>query len=63
MMRILRICHLFKPVSNPVNRGLPLRNIISVKREILLRPTFFQHFDRITVDWKYLSDKEKSALI
>ena len=51
-----------KPVPNPVNRGLPLRNITSVKREILLRPTFFQYFDRITVDWKYLSTKEKSAL-
>ena len=51
-----------KPVPNPVNRGLPLRNITSVKREMLLRPTFFQYFDRITIDWKYLSTKEKSAL-
>ncbi len=51
-----------QPVANPVNRGLPLRNISSIKREILLRPTFFQHFDRIIIDWKYLSTKEKSAL-
>jgi hypothetical protein len=50
------------PVPNPVNRGLPLRNITSVKREMLLRPTFFQHFDRITIDWRYLTKKEKSAL-
>ena len=51
-----------KPVSNPVNRGLALGSIASVKKEILLRPTFFQHFDRLTVDWKYLSSRENSAL-
>jgi hypothetical protein len=51
-----------KPVANPVNRGLPLGNTSSLKREILLRPTFFQHFDRVTVDWKYLYNSEKTAL-
>jgi hypothetical protein len=51
-----------QPVPNPVNRGLTLRNISSIKEEILLRPTFFQNFDRITVDWKYLLEKEKTAL-
>jgi hypothetical protein len=51
-----------QPASNPVKRGLALGNVVSIKREILLRPTFFQHFDRITVDWKYLSDKEKPDL-
>jgi hypothetical protein len=51
-----------QPVANPVNRGLPLRNLSSVKREILLRPTFFQHFDRIMIDWKYLAGKEISAI-
>ena len=51
-----------QPLLNPVNRGLPLRSIASIKNEILLRPTFFQHFDRITVDCKYLSIREKTAL-
>ncbi|MFA7491617.1 MAG: TIM barrel protein, partial [Mariniphaga sp.] len=39
-----------------------LRNISSIKEEILLRPTFFQHFDRVVIDWKYLQQKEKSFL-
>lgn len=51
-----------QPVPNPVNRGLTLRNITSIKEEILLRPTFFQHFDRIIIDWKYLNEKDKSIL-
>ena len=51
-----------KPQPNPVNRGLALRNISSVKKEILLRPTFFQHFDRVLIDWKYLLEKEQSVL-
>ncbi|MDP2337009.1 MAG: hypothetical protein Q8N05_11295 [Bacteroidota bacterium] len=51
-----------QPAPNPVNRGLTLRNISSIKDEILLRPTFFQNFDRIIIDWKYLLEKEKSIL-
>jgi hypothetical protein len=51
-----------QPTPNPVGRGLTLRNISSVKEEILLRPTFFQHFDRVVIDWKYLRDKEMSVL-
>jgi hypothetical protein len=51
-----------QPVSNQVNRGLSMGNSSSLKSEILLRPTFFEHFDRVTVDWKYLYNKEKSAL-
>lgn len=49
-------------LANPVKRGLSLRNISSIKEEILLRPTFFQHFDRIIIDWKYLYEKEESIL-
>jgi len=51
-----------QPVSNPVKRGLTFRNITSIKEEILLRPTFFQHFDRIIIDWKYLHEKQKSII-
>ena len=51
-----------QPSPNPVNRGLSLRNITSIKKEILLRPTFFQHFDRVIIDWKYLLNREKTVL-
>lgn len=51
-----------QPVPNPEERGLTLRSISSIKEEILLRPTFFQHFDRIVIDWKYLSEKEKASV-
>jgi hypothetical protein len=33
-----------------------------VKEEVLLRPTFFEHFDGIMVDWKILADGERSTL-
>ncbi len=49
---------LILPAANPVHRGLHLRDISSIKREVLLRPTFFQNFDRVVIDWKYLSEKE-----
>ena len=49
-------------IQQAEKRGLVLRNCTSIKREILLRPTFFQHFDRVLVDWKYLADKEPEAL-
>ncbi len=51
-----------QPSPNPVNRGLTLRNITSVKQEILLRPTFFQHFDKVIIDWKYLVNKDKAII-
>jgi hypothetical protein len=51
-----------QPTPNPVNRGLNLRNISSIEEEILLRPTFFQHFDQVVIDWKYLLEKEKPIL-
>ncbi|MGV8092101.1 MAG: hypothetical protein AB2L24_09590 [Mangrovibacterium sp.] len=50
------------PVPNPEKRGLTLRNIVSVKEEILLRPTFFRHFDRVVIDWKYLEQREEPVL-
>ncbi|MQY80064.1 MAG: hypothetical protein GH151_12870 [Bacteroidetes bacterium] len=50
------------PEPNPSGRGLVLRNIASIKDEILLRPEFFQHFDRVVVDWRYFYQKEKNAI-
>lgn len=33
-----------------------------LQREILLRPTFFQHHDRVIVDWKYLDRRDGDRL-
>lgn len=50
------------PVPNPAGRALVLRNIPDVKEEILSRPTFFQHYDRVVIDWRYLHNREKEVL-
>jgi len=50
------------PPSRPRGRALPLRRATSVKEEILARPTFFEHFDGVVLDWRYLHEREKSAL-
>jgi hypothetical protein len=50
------------PPQNPKNRFLPLRGMNPIKDEILLRPTFFQHFDGVAVDWKYLANRDVAAL-
>jgi len=41
---------------------LPLRNARSVKEEILSRPTFFEHFEGVCLDWSHLHEREKSML-
>jgi hypothetical protein len=50
------------PPPNPTGRFLPLRGMRRIEDEILSRPTFFQHFDGVSVDWKYLADRESGAL-
>jgi hypothetical protein len=45
------------PPKRPRGRILPLRKICSLKEEILARPTFFDHFDGVLVDWRYLHDR------
>ena len=45
------------PLPRPRNRILPLRKIASIKEEILARAAFFEHFDGIVVDWRYLHDR------
>jgi len=50
------------PPPGPHGRALPLRHASSVKEEILVRPTFFEHFDGVVLDWRYLSDHEKRVL-
>ena len=50
------------PPPRPRGRLLPLRHATSIKEEILARPTFFEHFDGVCVDWSYLHEREKAAL-
>jgi hypothetical protein len=50
------------PQPRPRGRLLPLRHATSIKEEILARPTFFEHFDGVCVDWSYLHGREKAAL-
>ncbi len=50
------------PKPGPKNCILPLRRISSIKEEILSRPTFFEHFDGVIVDWRYLLRSDKNAL-
>lgn len=59
--RIREIPHR-NPLPRPQGRYLTLRNVVSVKREILARPTFFAHFDGVMLDWRYLYEREKAAL-
>jgi len=50
------------PAPRPRSRILTLRRATSIKEEILARPTFFEHFDGVCVDWRYLHEREKAAL-
>jgi len=50
------------PPPRPHGRLLTLRGATSIKEEILARPTFFEHFDGVCVDWRYLHEREKAVL-
>jgi hypothetical protein len=52
----------YTPPSRPKGRIMPLPDIRSIKEAILARPTFFEHFDGVLIDWRYLHEKEKDAL-
>jgi len=52
----------FAPFSRTKNRILPLRGINSIKEAILARPTFFEHFDSVLIDWQYVYEKESEIL-
>jgi hypothetical protein len=50
------------PSARPQGRALPLRGVRSLKEEVLLRPTFFEHFDSVVVDWRYLQERDTDEL-
>ncbi len=50
------------PPAAPAGRILALRDVRSIQREILRRPTFFQHYDGVVVSWRYLHRREKAEI-
>ena len=50
------------PKPRPKGRILPLRNVYSIKEEVLARPTFFERFDSVVVDWRFLRNSEEEML-
>ncbi|MBI1390886.1 MAG: TIM barrel protein [bacterium] len=52
-----------KPPAAPAGRILPLRDIDSIQEAILARPTFFDHYDGVTIDWRYLNRRDRRALV
>jgi hypothetical protein len=50
------------PPARPQGRILPLRRIHSIEDAVLARPTFFQNYDGVLVDWRNLRERETSAL-
>lgn len=58
---VVEIAHRTPP-RRPTGRFLPLRRAGSLKEELLARPTFFEHFDGVVVDWRYLHQRERGAL-
>lgn len=59
--RVEEVAHV-PPPARPHGVILPLRRVTSIKEEILSRPTFFEHFDGVCVDWSYLHHREKAVL-
>ncbi len=50
------------PAPRPEGRLLTLRRATSIKEAVLSRPTFFEHFDGVLVDWRYVQEREISVL-
>ena len=50
------------PPPRPRGHWLTLRGATAIKEEVLARPTFFEHFDGVCVDWRYLHERERAAL-
>ena len=50
------------PPAHTHGRILPLRGARMIKEEVLARPTFFDHYDSVLVDWRYVHDRTPEAL-
>ena len=50
------------PGVAPNGRILTLRGPMSVQEQVLSRSTFFEHFDGVCVDWRYLHERTPESL-
>lgn len=52
------------PKPRPIGIALHLHNVkYSIRHEILLRPTFYQHYDSVVVDYSYVSGTDNALLM
>jgi sugar phosphate isomerase/epimerase len=51
-----------QPAARPRNRFLALRGIDSLQDSILQRPTFFQHFDGVKLNWRYTWARDRNQI-
>ena len=50
------------PPTAVMGRFLALRDTADVKRSLLARPTFFQHFDGVSLDWTCLRRRDQARM-
>lgn len=50
----VRVLPEIAPPKRPAGRMLALHDVADLAKEIRRRPTFFEHFDGVKVDWTYL---------
>lgn len=51
------------PPSPPVGRALTVSGLESLENEVLLRPTFGQHYDTLSVSWRYFWERGSGFLV
>lgn len=54
----LRVLPELAPATQPAGRWLALRHLADLGAEIRRRPTFFEHFDGVQIDWTYLWQRD-----
>ena len=60
-VNVAELAHRAPPIR-PTGRLLTLRPARPIKEAILARPTFFEHFDGVVVDWRQIHDREAAVL-
>jgi sugar phosphate isomerase/epimerase len=51
-----------KPPARPMGRSLTIRGNSSIQEAVLSRPTFFDHFDGVAIDWRALNTRDMAAV-
>jgi hypothetical protein len=58
----LRVLPQVKAPTRPAGRLLALRGISDLREEVLRRPTFFEHFEGVKLDWTYFLRRDPEQL-